>query len=101
MTSSFWAGYLLKLAAVALVLGGIYAVGRFVSRLRIGAASDRRYVCILETTVLSPQVAVHVMRVGAGYLLIGGGSVGITALAELVPDDVERWRAGGRFVKST
>ncbi len=101
MTSSFWAGYLLKLAVVALLLGGIYALGRFVSRLRVGATNDRRYVCILETTMLSPSAAVHVMRVGTGYLLVGGGGAGVTLLAELAPHDVERWRAGERYFKST
>jgi flagellar biogenesis protein FliO len=81
---------------VALMLAGLYAMLRGMLRGRVLAAVDRRLVTVLESTMLSQQSAVHVVKVGAKYLLVGGGSGSISTLAELPPQEVEAWIAHER-----
>jgi flagellar biogenesis protein FliO len=91
MPPSFWLSDLLALAVVGLMLIGLYAILRGVIRARTLAAVDRRLVTVLESTLLSQQIAVHVIKVGARYLLVGGGNGAVSTLAELPPQDVEAW----------
>ena len=95
MPAHFWLNDLLAFAVVALMLIGLYAILRGVVRARALAAVDRRLVTLLESTLLSQQNAVHVIKVGARYLLVGGGD-SVSTLAELPPQDVEAWIAHER-----
>lgn len=96
MTAGFWLQYLLALVVVALMLGGLYAVVRGLARGRILASADRRLVSVLESTVLSQHAAVHVVKAGTKYLLLGASNGGVTTLGELPAEDVESWLKGQR-----
>jgi flagellar biogenesis protein FliO len=91
MSSGFWVQYLFALLVVALMLGGLYAVVRGLARGRLIASSERRLVTVLESTPLSQHAALHVVKVGGRYYLIGGGNGQVGTLTELDPAEVETW----------
>ena len=80
------------------MLGGLYAIVRGLARGRVLASADRRLVTVLESTMLSQQGALHVVKAGSKYLLIGGGNGHVTTLGELPAEEVEAWLAGQRTV---
>ncbi len=91
MTSGFWLSYVFALLVVALLLGGLYLVVRGLARGRILTSANRRLVTVLESTPLSQHSALHVIKVGAKYYLIGGGQGHVTSIAELPTEEVEGW----------
>lgn len=91
LSSGFWFNYFLALAVVALLLGGLYMIVRGVARGRVMASAGRRMVTVLESTALAQHSAVHVVKVGKRYLLVGGSNSTISTLAELDPEEVETW----------
>lgn len=86
MTASFWAAYVEKLAIVALVLAGLYALARGLRSARFFARSGRR-VSLMETTMLSQHAALHVVRAGSRHFLIGSAAGGVSRIAELDASD--------------
>src|SRR5581483_348103 len=74
LSASFWSAYLWRLGAVALALALLYAAARRLRNLRLSGGRGR-CVTVVETTVLSPHAALHLLRVGARYLLLGSGNV--------------------------
>jgi flagellar biogenesis protein FliO len=81
---------------VALMLGGLYALVRGLARGRVLASADRRLVTVLESTALAQHTAVHVVKVGKDYFLLGAGNGHVTTLGELSAEDVETWLAEQR-----
>jgi flagellar biogenesis protein FliO len=73
------------------MLGGLYAVVRGLARGRLIASSDRRLVTVLETTPLAQHSALHVIKVGSRYYLIGGSNGTVGTLTELDAAEVETW----------
>ena len=65
-----------------------YAV-RVLNRGRIVASSGKRLVTVVESTFLAQNVTVHVVKVGDRYYLVGGGSAGVTRIADVERDAVE------------
>ena len=96
MSWGFWFNYFLALTIVALMLGGLYIIVRGLARGRVFASANRRMVTVLESTMLSQHVSVHVVKVGGRYLLIGGSNGSVSTLAELPPDEVDAWVANER-----
>ncbi len=96
MSGNFWVNYILALAVVALMLGGLYALVRGLARGRVLSSADRRLVTVLESTALGQHTAVHVVKVGNNYFLLGAGNGHVTALGELGCNDVETWLAEQR-----
>jgi flagellar biogenesis protein FliO len=96
MTWSFWVNYFLALTIVALMLGGLYMIVRGLARGRVFASADRRMVTVLESTMLSQHASVHVVKVGARYMLVGGSNGHVSMLADLPNDEVESWLAHER-----
>lgn len=97
MSFSFWVNYALALTVVGLMLLGLWVVVRGLARGRVLSAANRRMVCVLESTALSQHLALHVVKVGQRYLLVGGGNNGtVTTLAELPADEVDAWLAQER-----
>ena len=70
-----------------MLLVGLTYVVRMLNRSRIVAATGRRLVTVVESTALAQNMTVHVVKVGDRYYLIGGGSAGVTHIAD-VPSDV-------------
>jgi flagellar biogenesis protein FliO len=68
------------------LVGLTYAV-RTLNRGRIVAGTDRRLVTVVESAAISQHSAVHVIKVGDRYYLVGGGSAGVTHIAD-VPAEV-------------
>jgi flagellar biogenesis protein FliO len=85
--AAFWAAYAIKLAVVAAVLAALYALARFLRRSAVFLRGPRRRVDVIESTLLGPNAALHVIRVGERYLLLGSG--GLNKLAELDPGELE------------
>jgi hypothetical protein len=46
-------------------------------------------VTVIESTMLSQHAAIHLLRVGTRYLLIGGGNAGLFKLAEFTAGELE------------
>jgi flagellar biogenesis protein FliO len=86
--SSFWEAYVLKLAILGAVLAALYALARRLKGLKLFSRGAGRYVTVIESTILSPHAAVHLLRVGARYLLIGGGNAGLFKLAEFTAGEL-------------
>ena len=98
MSTGFWSNYIFALVVVALMLVGLYVLVRGIARGRVLISADRRLVTVLESTMLSQHVSLHVVKVGGRYLLVGGGSAQVNTLAELPSEDVEPWLATQRSV---
>jgi flagellar biogenesis protein FliO len=62
---------------------------RLLNRGRIVLGSDRRLVSVVESAALSQHSAVHVVKVADRYYLVGGGSAGVTHIADVPADAVE------------
>jgi flagellar biogenesis protein FliO len=60
-----------------------------VQRGRVVVGSERKLVTTVESVILAQNVTVHVVKVGGKYYLVGGGSAGVSLLAELAAEDVE------------
>ena len=58
----------------------------------------RRLVSTIESTALAQNVTVHVVRVGERYFLVGGGTGGVSLLAELPAGEIEPYIATQRAV---
>ncbi|HTJ26114.1 MAG TPA: flagellar biosynthetic protein FliO [Candidatus Limnocylindria bacterium] len=77
------------LAVVGLVLFGLTYAVRFLNRGRIVAASGKRLVTVVESTAVSQNSAIHVVKVADRYYLVGGGSAGVTHIADIPADAVD------------
>jgi flagellar biogenesis protein FliO len=85
---SFWQGYALKLALIALLLAGLFALTRLLRGARFFDGGGSRLVTVVESVMLSPHLWVHVVKVGTRYLCVGGGEGAIAMLTELTPEEV-------------
>ena len=79
--------YIWALAVIALLLVGLTYAVRLLNRGRVVGAASNRLVSVVESAAVSQHSAVHVVKVGDRYYLVGGGSAGVTHIAD-VPSDV-------------
>jgi flagellar biogenesis protein FliO len=98
MATNFWVQYALALLVVALMLGGLYALVRGLARGRVLASADRRLVTVIESTALAQHSAVHVVKVGQKYFLIGASNGHVSTLGELSGDEIETWLSEQRVL---
>jgi flagellar biogenesis protein FliO len=89
MPWSFWEAYALKLLILGAMLGALYALGRRLKGAKLFSRGAGRYVTVIESTMLSQHAAIHLLRVGTRYLLIGGGNAGLFKLAEFTAGELE------------
>lgn len=80
-TIDFWTAYAVKLGALALVLTALYGIGRRLRNAPFLRSRRHRFVAVVETTALTPQVSLHVLRAGKHHLLVSAGSNGARTLA--------------------
>lgn len=71
---------------LALLLGAFYAVARRLRNVAFFTARGR-IVTVIETTVLTPQVSLHVVRAGRRRLLVSAGVQSARTLAHWLADD--------------
>jgi flagellar biogenesis protein FliO len=95
---SFVAEYIMALLVVALMLFGLYTVVRALGRGRLVTSADKRLVTVVESTALAQNTALHVVKVGERYYLVGGGSGHVSTLAEVPAEHVEPWLTEQRNV---
>jgi flagellar biogenesis protein FliO len=76
-------------AVIALLLAGLTYGVRALNRGRIVSATGKRLVTVVESTFLAQNTTVHVVKVGDRYYLIGGGSAGVTHIADVPSDAVD------------
>ena len=81
---SFWAAYLIKLAIAGAVLALLYAFARKLRAWRFLDGGRSRLVDVVESRMLSQHAAVHVVRAGGRYYLVGTTSTAIATLGEWV-----------------
>jgi flagellar biogenesis protein FliO len=81
--------YVWALALVALMLLALTYGVRLLNRGRIVAAAGKRLVTVVESTQLAQHVTVHVLKVADRYYLVGGGSAGVTHIADIPPESVD------------
>jgi flagellar biogenesis protein FliO len=62
---------------------------RLLNRGRIVAASGKRLVTVVESTLLTQNTTIHVVKVADRYYLVGGGSAGVTHIADVPADAVD------------
>jgi flagellar biogenesis protein FliO len=77
------------LALVVLLLVGLTYVARSVQRGRVVIGTGKRLVSTVESAMLAPNVTVHVVKVGGKFYLVGGGTAGVSLLAELPAGEIE------------
>jgi flagellar biogenesis protein FliO len=88
MPWTFWAAYIVKLAILGLVLATLYAVARKLRETRLFAHRHGRCVSVVESAMLSQHAAIHLLRAGNRYFLVGSASAAISVLVELAPADL-------------
>lgn len=73
----------LELLTVVTVIGvlALLAVRRLGGGARRGSKRERALIDTLETRVLGPKRSVHLLRVGASYVLVGASEAGLQRLA--------------------
>ncbi len=96
MSAGFWGQYVLVLAIVGLMLLGLYAIVRGLTRGRILSAGGKRLVGVVDSIALSQNTTLHVVKAGSKYLILGGGSGHVSTLGEIPSEDVEAWIAEQR-----
>jgi flagellar biogenesis protein FliO len=90
--------YMLALLVVALMLFVLYAAIRALGRRRLLACADQRLVTVVETTPLTQNATVHVVKVAGCYYLVGAGNGHVQTLAAVPPEQVENWMDHQRTV---
>jgi flagellar biogenesis protein FliO len=81
--------YAWALSVVGLLLLGLTYAVRTLNRGRLVTGSDRRLVSVVESAAVSQHSAVHVIKVGDRYYLVGGGSAGVTHIADVPAELVD------------
>lgn len=91
MGADFIGKYVLALVVVALLLFGLYSIVRALGRGRILASADRRLVSVIESTFISQNTTLHVVKIGEKYYAVGGGAGNLSLLCEVPPEEVIPW----------
>ncbi|HEY8297264.1 MAG TPA: flagellar biosynthetic protein FliO [Candidatus Baltobacteraceae bacterium] len=101
MSSGFLGHYILMLLVVAVMLAGLYMVARALGRGRLIASTGKRLVSVVESTYVSQNTTLHVIKVANSYFLVGGGAGHLQTLAEIPAENVEPWLTEQRNLFTT
>jgi flagellar biogenesis protein FliO len=82
---------LYALSVVCVLLFLLWWGARMLGQKRMVTGIDHRLVTVIETTYLSQNSMMHVVRVGSRYFAIGGGTTGLTLLTELENAPLDAW----------
>ncbi len=96
MTTHLWAQYIFALIVVAVVLLLFAVLVKALGRGRIVLSTERRLVTVLESTPLGAHGALHVIKVGARYILVASAASGTRQIVEIPADEVEGWMTAQR-----
>jgi flagellar biogenesis protein FliO len=81
--------YAVRLGVVAVMLAALYVIARKLRGMKLFARAGR-CLELLESVMISQHVALHVVRVGARYFLIGTSTERVSRLAELAESELTR-----------
>jgi flagellar biogenesis protein FliO len=59
-------------------------------------SAGKRLVTVIESTALTQNTALHVVKIGDQYFAIGGGTGHLSLLTELPAETVEPWMEAHR-----
>jgi flagellar biogenesis protein FliO len=79
------------LAVIGLLLLGLWWAVRILGRSRLIAASGRRLVSVIESTHLTQNTSVHVVKIADRYYLVGGGQGHVALICEVPSESVTPW----------
>jgi flagellar biogenesis protein FliO len=82
---------LYALAVIGVLLFVLWYAAKLTGRNRIVTSASKRLITVLDTTFLSQQSTMHVVKVGSRYLLVGSGANGLALISELQEPEVEAW----------
>jgi flagellar biogenesis protein FliO len=79
------------LAIVGLLLLAFWWLARTLGRGRLIVSADKRLVSVIESTYLSQNTTLHVVKIGDKYYAVGGGSGHLAMLGEVPAESVVPW----------
>ncbi|MDQ6933307.1 MAG: flagellar biosynthetic protein FliO [Candidatus Eremiobacteraeota bacterium] len=88
MAAPFAAHYLLGLLTVAVLLCVLWFVPRAVRWRSFVPGNDRRLIRVVQSTLLSPDATLHVVKIAERYYALGGGHGHLFMLCEVPADTV-------------
>ncbi|MGH7716921.1 MAG: flagellar biosynthetic protein FliO [Vulcanimicrobiaceae bacterium] len=89
MELAVWIRAITALALVALLLYGLFWALRLLSQGRLLALGRTRLAVVVESTFLSQNTAVHVVKVARRYYLVGASNGHVALITELPADEVD------------
>lgn len=89
MEFTLWLRAISALALVALLLYGLFWLVRLLSQGRLLALRQSRLVVVVESTMLSQNTSVHVVRIGSRYYLVGAAAGHVALISELSAEEIE------------
>ncbi|HVA37775.1 MAG TPA: flagellar biosynthetic protein FliO [Candidatus Dormibacteraeota bacterium] len=91
MTPSLIGQYVYAIAVIAVLLAALSWVVAQLARRRMLVVTGRRLVGVIESTQLTHQNWVSVVKVTDRYYLLGSGQGGVSLVSEIPPEAVEPW----------
>lgn len=98
MNAALIAQYIYAIVVIVVLLAALSWLVAQLSRRRMLVATGRRLVGVVESTQLTHQNWVSVVKVTDRYYLLGSGQGGVSLLCEIRPEDVEPWLAEQRRI---
>ncbi len=83
------------------MLVGLWIIVRALGRGRLIASTGKRLVSVIESTYVSQNTTLHVIKVADRFYLIGGGSGHLQTLADIPAENVAPWLDEQRNLFST
>lgn len=77
------------LALVALLLYGLFWAVRLLSQGRLLALTRSRLVVVVESTFLSQNTSVHVVKIARRYYLVGASNGHVALISELPTEEID------------
>jgi flagellar biogenesis protein FliO len=98
MELTVWIRAITALALAALLLYGMFWVLRLLSQGRLLALGRSRLAVVIESTFLSQNTAVHVVKVAQRYYLVGASNGHVALITELPASELEPYVEAQRQV---
>ncbi len=78
-------------AVIMAVLFALQFIARANLRERLSGRSEGRLITVLETTILPNAAALHVVKIGERYVVIGRSGGHIATLSEIPERTIDAW----------
>ncbi len=88
MDVAFTGHYVFGLLVVAVVLAALWLAAQKVRAGSFLPGTEKRLFRVMQSTLLSPDTLVHVVKIADRYYALGGGRGTLCVLCELSPETV-------------